>query len=271
MIIDPAESSSSALNTNNHRDTSSITFDTTADLWTAGTSWIADLEYATSGNKGSTAQQDTFQTQLNASTTRTYQSRGGKITLHASTTVNGSAADAPPVKMFVLGEAIPNSEITTRLNGLYSGATPGLLTGIAYKESTYYQFFPTATLYGKQGRWPYESYDGGSHIGLMMVPITFDRAWDWYVNTTDGAAVFQDKLATASRLETSIRNANPGLRALTPTELENMALVLYGPFAAAGNTNQYYIAAGSPVDWIINTANNQNGVDYADFIRSHIQ
>jgi hypothetical protein len=271
MVLDPAESSLSPLDTNDHRITSSINFSTPPDLWTAATNWTANLEYDTSGNKVPTTQQDTFQTQLNASATRTYEARGGRVTLLASTTVNGSVADAPPAQFFVVGEAIPDSEITARLVGLYSGATSHLMTGIAYKESTYRQF-GVATLYGTQARWPLEGLsDGGSHIGLMMVEVTFQRAWDWLVNTADGVAVFQDKLATAGRLETNIRNANPGLRALTATELEDMALVLYGPYAMAGHTNQYYLASGSPVDWIVNTANNPNGVTYANYVRAHLQ
>ena len=93
-------------------------------------------------------------------------------------------------------------------------------------------------------------------------------------NTKTGASTFQQKLASAGCISTRIINANPGLPSLTPVQLENMALVLYGPFASAALNMQYYIPQagpnGTPV-WVVNTANNPQGVAYADSCRSKVQ
>jgi hypothetical protein len=175
------------------------------------------------------------------------------------------------MEFYVVGVAIPNDAITARLSALYSGATFNLLTGIADEESDYRQF-AARTLYGVNTRWPLESYDGGSHIGLMMVPVTFTDAWDWIANTQKGAEIFADKLATAGRIETAIRTRNPGLRVLTSSELEHMALVLYGPHGSADRSRQYYVPAPTPsgIDWIRNTIGNQAGVEYANRVLAGI-
>ena len=41
--------------------------------------------------------------------------------------------------------------------------------------------------------WPLESYDGGSHIGLMQVPLSMHNAWNWEKNTEKGADIFYQK------------------------------------------------------------------------------
>lgn len=198
--------------------------------------------------------------------------KGGRVKVIAEASSGGSTFDACPVEfVYIVGNAISDLDITARLTGLYNGATANLLTGIAEKESTYRQF-GVFDKFGQTARWPLESFDGGSHIGLMQVPTTYDDAWDWHANTTEGARIFRTKLRTAARLERRIRNNFKGLRALTAAERENMALVLYGPFAMAGLDNQYFravIQGGLPV-WVVNTLNNPNGVAYADDARSKV-
>jgi hypothetical protein len=181
------------------------------------------------------------------------------------------------VTITITGEPIPDDTITSQLDSLYAGgATPNLLTGIAMRESTYQQFDGTETLYGVTGYWPNESKsDKGSHIGLMMVPTTAAEAWDWTKNTSKGAHIFHEKLSAAKRNANRIISANPGLPALTPVQLENMALLLYSPYAPNTNklNNQYYIpdTTGKTPVWVVNTANNPNGVAYVDSCRADIQ
>lgn len=93
--------------------------------------------------------------------------KGGKVLLSVSTPTGfGNSTTA-----YIQGTAIPNATITARLRALYSGgATPDLLAQIASHESGCYCQFTNRTLYGISGRWPTESYDGGSHVGLMQVP-----------------------------------------------------------------------------------------------------
>jgi hypothetical protein len=162
--------------------------------------------------------------------------------------------------------------ITARLDKLYHGTTPNLLTGIASVESTYTQF-SNRTLYGVTAQWPTESFDGGSHIGLMQVQTTKDHAWDWHSNTRDGASLFADKIRTAKRLERRIRKQHPGLPQLTGVQIENMALVLYGPYASADLAKQYYAVQvlNNAPQWVVNTAGNADGVGYADRVRESVR
>jgi hypothetical protein len=169
--------------------------------------------------------------------------------------------------------AIPDSEITARLLSLYQGPTPNLLTGIANLESTYRQFFQRK-LYGVSALWPNESnQDGGSHVGLMQMPTSQADAWDWHANTSDAAALFSAKIAAAGRLANRIISNYPSLPALTGVQIENMALVLYWPYANASLTMQYYVplGSGSNMQWAVNTANNPNGVAYADSVRAKMK
>lgn len=99
------------------------------------------------------------------------------------------------------------------------------------------------------------------------------NAWSWIEHTTSADTLFREKLRTAVRLYNRMRNAAPGIRELTGTELENMAVTLYGPGAASATENQYYRAANTngAWDWVVNTQNNPAGVDYTNEVRSKIQ
>jgi hypothetical protein len=136
------------------------------------------------------------------------------------------------------------------------------------KESSYGQFSDT-TLLGYIGKWPLESYDGGSHIGLMMVPLTMDDA---LTNTQTGVGVFYDKIQAARVLERRILRNYHGLLHLTDVEIENMSLVLYGEFGSSILDRQYYIpqVSGNTVDWVVNIANNPDGVAYADNVQNQV-
>lgn len=108
-------------------------------------------------------------------------------------------------------------------------------------------------------KWPLESRltsglsDGGSHIGLTQVatdpnqitataPLIPDPdAWNWVTNAADGVNLFsgsppseyqdtQNKIEHATTYENEIiQEYIPTLPQLSATQLENMALVLYGP------------------------------------------
>lgn len=239
--------------------------------------WNLALTYTTSGGRGPFTNSSSLTTGSGVTQTKTFDAMGGQLT---ATATQDSNSDRTVVT--ITGITISAGDITNRLVTLYAGgSTPHLLTGIAQRESSYAQF-SQLTLYGQAALWPRESFDGGSHIGLMQMPVSMQMAWDWMANTQGGAALFKQKLSFAKRFETRIRNAHVGLPALTGTQLENMALVFYGPYATSSITGQYYNAAcvGGTVDstgtlcnggqwqWIVNTAGNGNGVGYADSIRS---
>jgi hypothetical protein len=191
---------------------------------------------------------------------------GGQINLTAQATLAGHSF-SPSSLAYIDGTAIPSANITSRLVGLYStGATPHLLTGIAKRESNFQQFVQRS-LYVIWGLWPNDSYDGGSHVGLMQVPNSMFDAFDWMTNTYDGYLIFQGKLAAAGRYVASQRASYPTLPDMTPTQYEDDALVIYGPFGSGG---YYWVANSAYAGWVINP-NNPNGVSYADDVRSKMQ
>ncbi len=100
--------------------------------------------------------------------------------------------------------------------------------------------------------------DGGTHIGLMQVMTDADQgsdpnAWNWVTDAADGVGLFSgtppaeystksNRMQTAASLEKQIMSQYPrgALPTLTGYQLENMALVLYGPSAKTGLNQQYY-------------------------------
>jgi hypothetical protein len=161
-------------------------------------------------------------------------------------------------------------------------------------------------------KWPIESQkpgglsDGGSHIGLIQTMTdpnqTVDpNAWNWSTNGSDGVNLFsgtppseysdaENKIQHATDYENiMIQEYIPGsppslkLPPLSGSNLENMALVLYGPAASNDPTRQYHIpvclppgtvvynsatstyaCVGGTWQWAVNSTGNPGGVNYAD-------
>ena len=272
-IIFPQDQSNFSLSQSDLTATDTVSFQAHTGDTTSTVKWSTNLKYSTSKGKGSYSISDNkINTTGSDVETKTYTSIGGILTVKASAKIDGSAHNAGPNTIFITGVKIPSDSITNQLLSLYSGSTPRLLTGIAMKESTYRQF-NNQLRYGYSGYWPLESYDGGSHIGLMMVPVSKTDAWDWTANTQDGAKLFNGKLAIALTLEKKIIKNHPGLRSLTGIERENMALVLYGPYANASLSKQYYVPqkTNDLWDWTVNSTGNSHGVGYANSVRSMMQ
>jgi hypothetical protein len=249
--------------------------------------WEVDLNYRTSSGRippGIPFQQS-FETRGSLSYPLAFVSKGGQVTVRASTMIGGARVYAKPVSFTITGAAIPDGLITSHLIELYDGATDALLTGIASKESSYRQF-RRLTIYGRQGLWPNESMESkpGSHIGLMMVPITkgIDNAWDWTANAKTGQEIFQAGYQTAkNRMMNFVRGipgraefCHNGLRNLSPVELEDWGISLYGPYATDILKKQYYIptrdATGRCI-WKINKDGNPGGLAYTMDVRSRIK
>jgi hypothetical protein len=271
----------------NYTETPQVAFSAVSNTGGA-IDWTVTLDYNTSGIKLLSSLFDflSFQTASGGAHTETYQSMGGKVKAEATTTAPDGSTVRDCVTFYVEGPEAgipgpgPGDVITPRLIERYASlmspvtpATYNLMTGIAMKESGYTQFrtppegnpdlWNLTDKYGIPAKWPTESFDGGSHIGLMMVEVSALRAWDWLVNTQDGVNLFvNEKLPTATSNMNRIIDgspkdkvkAHPGLLPLTGVQLENMALVLYGPFAPAQNlslatklTMQYYapVCAGT--------------------------
>jgi len=176
----------------------------------------------------------------------------------AQTTASDGSTVQDSVTFYV--EGTQSFDPTSQLASLYAtGVSPRLMTGVAQHESTYYQFL-SQNLLNATALWPHESYDGGSHIGLMMVPVIEALAWDWMQNTNDGVnsadhGFVGAKLPLATTWMNRIIGGNNTLNVPAhknlpsfpspSAQLENMALVLYGP-ASASWTGQYYIPVCQP-------------------------
>jgi len=276
VIVRPTDQSSFSLSAANSTATPLVPFQADPGAANTATSinWALQLEYQTSGGRGAHTEPYSFTTLGTGTNQQTYASTGGKLTVRASAVIDGIRQNAGPNVAYIVGVSIPNGSITDRLVLLYAGgATPRLLTGIAMMESTYRQF-TVSTLYNYSGLWPLESYDGGSHVGLMMMPVSTGHAWDWLANTQDAETLFEQKLAIARSRETQIIAMHPGLPPLSDTDRERMALLLYGP-GASGSLSKQYFASTRDNDgnwsWIRNSLGNPVGVTYADSVLSLIQ
>jgi hypothetical protein len=239
--------------------------------------WEITIEYATSGGRGASQVTDSFITQAGNSTTRAYNSVGGRLTASATADLTGTACMAELVRITITGPSggISDALITDRLVKLYTGgATPRLMTGIAVVESTYRQFTDIylsgprirqpVVLYGRHDWWPNESYDGGSHIGLMMVSITMERAWNWLINTRHGVDIFIGGLSISRNHEKVDRQANPTLPPLSDTQHEDNSLGYYR--LGTSRSNRYWIPSSDFQSWIANEQNS-TAFNYVNNVR----
>ncbi len=215
----------------------------------------------------------------------TEKTLGGVWEVTPSATFPGSACPSyggPKKTYYVVGSLLPEGLVTPYLVSLYAGgATPNLMTGIAMVESTYQQF-RHFTRYDIAEYWPNEPFgQGGSHVGLMMIDIKNHAKkcfWNWKENAEAGVNFFvSEKISKARQNMKKIQRQNPGLRDLTPVELEKMALVLYRglPRKAVEPKDrslqyQYFRVnkSVSPPSWVRNIENNPVGVTYADTVFS---
>lgn len=133
--------------------------------------WDLNLKYLTDGG-GPCTSSTQLSTANNQTETKSFTSEGGQLSIKASATIAGNEFSTA-ITNFITGCGIPDSLITTRLYSLYSApasGTPGLLTGIAKKESSYRQFFNSYDKFGLTARWPIENISvtppRGTYIGM---------------------------------------------------------------------------------------------------------
>jgi hypothetical protein len=193
--------------------------------------WTLLFSYTTTGGATYTDTQVTSTT-INAPNNYNYNTSpgdAGQVSLSASALLAGQQFNVK-YTVYVDGTAIPSATITNRLVGLYSGATAGLLTGIAWVETAEnYQQFVSRSLYQvPSGLWPIEG-PGGGYVGLMMVPNScLLNAFDWMTNTSQGLSIFNGKYSTVQKYVSSQQNGHSALPNLTPTQYEDNQLLLYG-------------------------------------------
>ena len=280
-IIQPNDKDEIPLTANNFTSTSPISFQAQPLTASGAAQWMAQLDYMTSGGRGPFQDIRRFTTDSATPThNETYVGLGGKLSIEATDNVSGTSAH--PVTAYLIGVSIPDADITAQLVNLYTGgATSNLMTGIAERESSYTQFVKRP-LFGISALWPTESFDGGSHVGLMQLQlvnrdltVNIAYAWNWLSNTATGVSLFANsKLLAATRLTSRVIASHPGLRQLNPVELEHVALILYGPYASPNLSEQYYAPVPAPNggwSWAVNTPGNPNGVAYANYIFKNLR
>jgi len=202
-------------------------------------------------NTGGATYSDTQATSNTIGQTLNYNTQlgdAGQVYLTAKAELYGQTFQVNNT-IYVDGASIPKATITSRLDGLYSGATPGLLTGIAMTESSYYQFISRSLYQVPNGVWPNENAPNqftpaGAYVGLMQVPNGLLPAFDWITNTSTGAIVFQSKLADANNYVASEQSQYPQLPSLSGQELEKEALSFYGGFSS-----RYHLVNSTGTGW----------------------
>jgi hypothetical protein len=253
-------------------------------------SWNIEFRYATTKGKGTSKSgphviNDSLRapSEPGAYDYQTPVGAGGLVNVTATITIDGKTARRG-VTFYVDGVTIPPSTINDRLVQLYQGGNNRLMTGVAAKESGTRQFGrygqPFA-LYSRSGMWPFESYDGGSHVGIMMVATKMTEAFDWHANTQGAINLFvNDKLGRAQNYQTFFRNSFPQLRVLTLQERELDALVFYGPASVnvyspcngcvGGIQGAYWVPNAKRTDWIVNPRH-KRAIDYVRDVLEKVQ
>jgi hypothetical protein len=280
-VLSPFQNQTFPAGGSNYNTTDPIAFNGTT-IWFGGTPvfWTVNLTYMTSGGRcvGCTNSQ-VFETESGSNGTEVYVSMGGQLV----TTAAANTSDMMNMTSYIVGAEIPTETEVSLLDSIYPGPTSNLLSGIAYVESSIAQFEESSN-YGISAYWPKESNDGGSHIGLLQLPVAMDVAWDYTINVQKGEQLFAgEKVGFATRLMNKDIATHTGLPVLNGVQLENMALLLYGPKASTKLAMQYYVpfcqggtvigntCSGGSWVWIVNTAGNPKGVAYANLCRNHVQ
>lgn len=257
-IVNPPEDFSYTLSEDNYRATPPIQFIARSSDASTPISWTVDLTYTTSGGVGPLkASLSPFTTTSGLANNAQIQKIGGQ----ANISVTQGTATASEMGT-VSGSQIPDPLITARLTSLYAptfnGYTHQLLCQIAKLESSYRQF-TSMSLNGVRALWPVESpkakrTDGsilpaGSYIGLMQVPTSMTSAFDWYDNTQEGAATFNDKIVAVLHYQNAQMQRVQHLPAMLGEQIEDSALLFYNGF-----TVHYYIpgTVNEKPAWILN-------------------
>ena len=175
--------------------------------------------------------------------TSSWYSQGGVY----DATVTAPNCPTQTLKFYGVGNSIQDSWISDRLKSLYTGGkTPGLLCGVAQKESSYMQYNPNLTRFDLKSKsyWPHESSAG--FVGLMQIPYEFYSSWAWGINTEFGANLFREKEGIATYWVKQIRDVlfdQSDLPYIKDEMMENMKLWLYNceNKLCYGKLNQYYL------------------------------
>lgn len=174
---------------------------------------------------------------------------GGKLTFRAASLVCESTQSAT-----LSGAGNPRPEFDSYLISIHTdpaqslGPTSRLLIGIGMKESSMRQFAPLTipTMSPNSLLWPVESGDAaptpnGSHVGLMQVEINLGHAFDWKLNALFARDLFKTKMQSARNNATLSQRDCTGLPAPSLLQLEQNAVLYYGPHGTSDRFDGYWI------------------------------
>lgn len=169
----------------------------------------------------------------------------------------------------------PDGVLTAKMISSYQSANPKgtgrLLIGLADKESTFQQFASfTHPTYKVSGQWPKDNSaapnGGGGYVGLLQVETTMQTAFDWSANIDKSASLMATKVTEATNSMNNSRKANPKLPLLNSAQLEQNAIMKYGPYGSGG---YYWVSNKAGTAWIVTTTN-ASGVSYVNDVLSRI-
>ena len=232
----------------------------------ATANWTLLFDYTNTGGAAYTDTEVTSSTIGQTSNYSTPVGDGGELFLTASALLSGQHFTVN-YTVYVDGTVIPPGTITSRLVGLYSGVTTGLLTGIAWVESSYQQFVSRSLYQVPGGLWPYETATG-AYVGLMQVPNSRLNAFDWMTNTSQGLSIFNSKYSTVQTYVSNLQSQHSGLPNLSGSQYEDNQLILYGGWWTS-NSSYYWVPNSTYAAWVQNTSS--PGYSYVNNVRNNIQ
>ena len=239
----------------------------------APATWNFQFGYKTRGSFSFTGPSRLANSVFNLKTRFTVYSEGGQVNGTASSTQNKGQSKTT---FYIDGQNPPAGVIANRLISAYaaimpSGGTQRLMIGLAQKESTFQQFasFKHPT-YQLAGTWPNDNASApggaGGHVGLLQVSTAMDTAFDWTANISASASLLSVKLASARSVMNSYRSRYPRLPVLSGAQLEDDAVIYYGPYGSIG---AYWVPNGAGNAWVKNSGN-PNGVAYVDAVKNGV-
>ena len=86
----------------------------------------------------------------------------------------------------------------------------------------------------------------GSHVGLMQMGNSLERAWDWQENCDDGVDHFHDKVGVAMDEWDDWKAEYTEATGWTAEQLEDVAIGFYGPHGGQGT---YWIWDDEDDEW----------------------
>ena len=295
-IVQPSDGDEFELSEGNYTKTPNITFKGQVYPEDAdGTiNWTLDLSWDPSAQRSGFTSQRTPTSSSGVAHTEVYEAEGGELEVKAYATVYDATSSEKTITVYVIGDksGIPNATICTRVKNLYDpdselsqsekdkladlNWTDGICFGIIVNESSTMQFYNGAVYnYPDTVRMPYVSDDNenstygddndGSHVGLMQVVTTKERAWNWLTNTEYGVALYHSKLHLALGHWQDEKDTYPDATKWTAAQLEDNTS---GHYRYGAGRGWYLYWDENEKEWNSDEAD-ESLKNYVDYVRAY--